>query len=184
MTPQRILIIGDGGSGKSTFAIKLGAAKNIPVTHLDLLRCDDTFTPVAPDVYRRRHDAVLRQDRWIVEGIPRGYWETLNDDSPLNSPTLRQRMNGCDAVVYLDYSPPLTLWRSWRRSLDYAASRTAIPEHARYRFNLFNIKRTLIFYFWIRPELQKALSVLRSSGKLILVASDDRQLESALARLT
>lgn len=175
MAPQRILIIGDGGSGKSTLADKLEATLKITATHLDLLRCDDTFELVESDVYLRRHDAVLGQERWIIEGIPR---------LPLDSPTALRRLRDCDAVVYLDYSPLVTLWRSWRRSADREADGTAIPRSARYRFNAFNVYRTLIFYCRVRPQILRDLKVLRSAGKLVLIARNDAELEGAHARLT
>ncbi len=37
MKSGRILIIGNGGTGKSTLADRLGKEYDIPVTHLDLL---------------------------------------------------------------------------------------------------------------------------------------------------
>lgn len=144
----------------------------LPVTHLDLLRCEDTFDPVDAAVYRRRHDAVLARDEWIIEGIPRE-----------DSPTSRRRLADCDAAVFLDRSPWVALWRSWRRSREHAPDGAAIPLLARYRFNAHNVKRSWNFYFRVRPRILGELSLLEARGKLVLIARDDRELEAAAARL-
>lgn len=175
MSLKRILIIGDAGSGKSTLAQEVGASLGIPVTHLDLLRCDDTFELVDPVIYQRRHDAVLRQEQWIIEGIPR---------NPLDSPTAARRLRECDAVIFLDYSPFITLWRSWRRSSGRAAIRSAIPAGARYRFNAHSIRRTLVYYFTMRPEILGELRALQAQGKQVHIVRDSAQAKSALAVLT
>lgn len=156
-------------------AMEVSASLGIPVTHLDRLRCDDTFDLVDPAVYRRRHDEVLRQDRWIIEGIPR---------YPMDSPTAAQRLQQCEAVVYIDRPPLVTLWRSWRRSSGHAAIDTAIPNNARYGFNTHSVKRTLIFYFFMRPAILKELHALRKQGKQVHIVRDDAQVAVAMAVLT
>lgn len=179
MPHKRILIIGDGGSGKSTLADRLAGALNIQVTHLDRLRGDDTFEFVGEDIYRQRHDRVLVNDRWIIEGIPRG---------PLISPTAVRRLRDCDTVIFLDTSPLVSLLRSWRRSREYAdlakGVHAAIPHKARYRFNTFNIKRTIDFHFRIRPGILSRLKAAEIEGKSVFIVRDGRELESVFARMT
>jgi len=184
MASKRVLIIGDGGSGKSTFALKLGTALNIPVTHLDLLRCSDTFQRVEAEVYRRRHDAVLAQGEWIIEGIPRGYPWVPDDSDPLGSPTSRQRLKDCEAVVFLDYPPLRALWRSLRRSRAHPEGDSTIPKQARFEFNRSHIRCTLDFYFRLRPRILIELKSLQGQGKIVIIAGDDEQAAGALASLT
>jgi adenylate kinase family enzyme len=182
MAPKRILIIGDAGSGKSTVACRLGAALNIPVTHLDRLRCEDTFDGVEPEVYRRRHEAVLARECWIIEGIPKA--GARDGSALLGSPTARRRLAACDTLIFLDFPPLLTLWRSLRRSRERSVLSAAIPKAADYRFNLFNLKRTLYFRFWMRPRILRELRGLQDGEKLVLIASSDAQLESIVERLS
>lgn len=178
---ERILILGDGGSGKSTFAVKLGAALRLPVTHLDLLRCDTTFQGVSATVYQTRHDALLAADKWIIEGHPRGYAWLTGD--PLDSPTSIARMNACDTVVFLDYSPWRMLWRSYLRSFSPAHD-DSIPVQARYEFNRYHLRRAWDFRRHLRPHILQELRRLEAQGKKVIVARDDRQSELALAELT
>ncbi len=178
---ERVLILGDGGSGKSTFAVKLGAALGLPVTHLDLLRCDTTFQGVSAEVHQQRHDALLAAEKWIIEGHPRGYAWLTGD--PLDSPTSIARMEACDTVVFLDYSPLLMLWRSYLRSLSPAHD-DAIPAQARYEFNRYHLRRAWDFRRHLRPHILRELDRLRTQGKRVIVARDDRQTTLALAELS
>jgi len=43
---ERIGIVGCGGSGKSHLARQLGAALDLPVTHLDVVYFDQAWTPL------------------------------------------------------------------------------------------------------------------------------------------
>ncbi|WP_229907829.1 hypothetical protein [Amycolatopsis oliviviridis] len=45
---RRIMVVGCSGAGKSTFSRRLGAALDLPVTHLDRLYWRPGWTP-APD---------------------------------------------------------------------------------------------------------------------------------------
>lgn len=68
---QRIVIIGSSGSGKSYLARKLGAARGIPIIHLDrLVRVPGGFNlKRPPEVVREEIDVMALDESWIVEGV-------------------------------------------------------------------------------------------------------------------
>ena len=68
---QRTLIIGNSGSGKSTFAGSLGALTHAPVFDLDLIHWkDDGFGAKQDENLARQKVADLAATpRWVVEGV-------------------------------------------------------------------------------------------------------------------
>lgn len=86
---QKVLVIGCPGSGKSTFARVLHERTGLPLVYLDMLYWNADKTTVSRDEFDRRLDAVLKTDRWIIDG---NY-----------NRTLEKRIRECDAVFFLDY---------------------------------------------------------------------------------
>lgn len=112
---RRVLVIGSGGAGKSTFAHALGARLGLPVVHLDRLywRAGWEETPLrewVPTVER-----LLAGDAWVIDGNYGG--------------TMERRLAVADTAVFLDLPRWLCLWRIVRRRLRYAGrSRPDIAE--------------------------------------------------------
>lgn len=65
--PKRIAIIGLSGSGKSTFAIKLGKLLNIPIHHLDRHMFDGRKKRDTTEFLAFK-EPLLKVDTWIIEG--------------------------------------------------------------------------------------------------------------------
>lgn len=63
-----IVIVGNAGSGKSTFARKLGARLGIPVVHLDELNWNPSWKVLPPEEFRVRLQEAISGDAWISDG--------------------------------------------------------------------------------------------------------------------
>lgn len=93
---ERIIIIGCGGSGKSTLARQLGEKLNLPVVHLDQLFWKPGWVESTAEEFDVKLAVWLDKPRWIMDG---------NFDR-----TMLQRLEKCDAVIYLDYNRLVCLW--------------------------------------------------------------------------
>lgn len=85
---KKVLIIGNCGSGKSTFAKKLAAKTNLPLVHLDKLYWRgnrETVTRAEFDTYLQKE---LEKHEWIIDG---NYNRTIG-----------HRLDYCDTVFYFD----------------------------------------------------------------------------------
>lgn len=102
---DKIVIIGCPGSGKSTYAKKLGQKLNIPVFHLDKLFWKNNWEHVSQDEFKRKQDEVMNQDKWILDG------NFTN--------TIEHRVKKADTVIFFDYSKSVSLWRTFRRYFIY-----------------------------------------------------------------
>ncbi len=94
---KRVLVIGSGGAGKSSFAIRLAERTGLPLIHLDaeFWKPDRVETP--KDEWAAKVEALVSRERWIMDGNFGG--------------TMERRIAACDTVIFLDISRWLCLWR-------------------------------------------------------------------------
>lgn len=98
---KRIIIIGCPGSGKSTLARKLADITKLPLYHLDLLNWKADRTTVEPDVFLKRQQSIISQERWLIDG---NYGSSLE-----------MRFKACDTVIFLDYPVDVCLTGVYQR---------------------------------------------------------------------
>lgn len=95
MIGSRILVLGCPGSGKSTFAGKLQEKTGLPLIHLDRLWWRPDRTHISREEFDLRLAALLREERWIIDGHYSRTWEP--------------RIRACDTVILLDYDEAVCL---------------------------------------------------------------------------
>jgi hypothetical protein len=105
---ERVIILGRGGAGKSTAAIRLGELTHLPVVELDkyFWRHGPTATPKAEWV--RIQDELSAADHWIMDG----------DLGPYDE--LSVRLKRADTVIVLDFPFVVCALRAARRSAENA----------------------------------------------------------------
>jgi len=112
---KRVLVIGSGGSGKSTFAKRLGERLNIEVKHLDRFYWRPGWQEPAKEDWLNTVKELTNEPAWILDGNYSG--------------TLVTRIERCDTIVFLDLPRLLCLWRIARRRLLYRSrSRPDVAE--------------------------------------------------------
>ena len=101
---NRVVVIGSGGAGKSTFATRLGERTGLPVVHLDRHYWGAGWVPMDDEPWAATVRALAAADRWIIDGNYSG--------------TMAIRFERADTVVFLDLPRvPCVLsvvWRSMR----------------------------------------------------------------------
>jgi adenylate kinase family enzyme len=106
---QRIAIVGNGGSGKTWLANRLGRLLDLPVTHLDDLRYAADGTTVAENSFTDRQQTIAAGDRWIIDG-----------NSLASMPI---RLARADTVIVVDPHPLVCLLGILQRRLRYRGGR-------------------------------------------------------------
>ena len=96
-------VIGSPGSGKSTFARRLGAHTGLPVIHLDEHFWRPGWEPTPDDEWHDVVTGLAAGDEWIIDG---NYTRTID---------LRAR--AADTMVLLDYPALGCVARALRRSV-------------------------------------------------------------------
>ena len=142
---SRILVIGCGGSGKTTLAVSLGAALKIPVVHLDTLFWNPGWIPTRPDEWQRIVDAEVDRHSWIMDGNYGG--------------TLDRRIAAADPIIFLDLPRRTCLRRVVRRRVNYLGrSRPEMPDGCHERVNLEFIRWIWTYRKLRRPGILEKLA--------------------------
>jgi adenylate kinase family enzyme len=143
---NRVIILGNGGTGKSTLAAELGRTLNYPVTHLDQLSMRSGWVHVPETEFRDKLTAVLRGDRWIVDG-----WSFHS--------TIRMRLEACDTVIYLAYPIWFAYWNALKRHIRYAFKQNPYdpPNSAIWKKTRKMVRAMWWVYTKYEPELRTIL---------------------------
>lgn len=165
---ERILVIGSGGSGKTTLARVVADRLRLPLVHLDALYWRPGWVPTPRDEWERVVEGLIAQPRWVMDG---NYGATLD-----------MRLAACDAVVFVDMPRPLCLWRILKRRVrHWGRSRPDVapgcPERVTWEF---------VRWVWTYPKRRRAgiLERLRGlTGRRVFVLSSPREVERFVAAL-
>jgi len=98
---KKIMIVGSGGSGKSTLSKIIGTATGTPVIHLDKHFWNPGWVITPLDEWIPRQTALLSGDRWIADGNYGG--------------TMELRLERADTVIFLDFNRYICLFRVLKR---------------------------------------------------------------------
>jgi adenylate kinase family enzyme len=101
---QRVVILGRGAAGKSTFARRLGNATGLPVIELDQHFWQPGLIPLQRKRWSETQQRLANERRWIMDGDLGKYDE------------LSVRLQAADTVLVLDFSLLRCLVRALRRS--------------------------------------------------------------------
>lgn len=147
---KRVLVIGSGGSGKSTFAAMLGKQRGIPVIHLDALYWQPGWVEPAKPDWQARVETLCQGEQWVMDGNYSG--------------TLAGRLRACDTVVFLDMPRLLCLWRAVWRGLRYRGQvRPDMAEGCPEQWPSLEFLR----WIWNYPEQSrpKVMALLETQGQ-------------------
>lgn len=100
----RVVVLGPGGAGKSTFARALSAQTGVPSTDLDALFWSSDLEPLPADQWVRVQQHLCSAPEWILDG----------DLGPYD--VVGERLEHADTVVLLDPPTWRCCWRALRRS--------------------------------------------------------------------
>ena len=103
----RIIIIGNGGTGKSTLGDKLSKILNIDVTHLDKITFKPGWIRVDEEEFKKNLTDIISKEDWIIEG-----WSYHS--------TLRMRLEASTIIIYLKYSVFFCYWNALLRHIKYS----------------------------------------------------------------
>jgi adenylate kinase family enzyme len=156
---QKILVIGSGGAGKSTLAVRLAECTGLPLIHLDALYWRAGWKEPSENEWAAKVEELIRGERWIMDG---NYSRTLD-----------VRLAACDTVIFLDLPRLVCLWRMLRRRVRFhGRTRPDMVEGCPERFSW-------AFIVWIwrypiarRPRVLQQLSALRPEQRAIVLRSD------------
>jgi adenylate kinase family enzyme len=143
---RRIVIVGNAGTGKSTFADHLGKKLNLHVIHLDALCWEPGWKRIPQGEFRARIGEAISGDSWITDG---NFAELTFD----------LRLPRADALIWVEQPRFICFWRVIRRALrnhfrDDENLAPGCPERFNSRF-LDRLRFIANFNRVNRPKLEK-----------------------------
>ena len=102
---KKVLVIGSSGAGKSTFSRRLSEKTGLPLVHLDKLYWKPNWVETDKVEWQKIVEKALAGDSWIIDGNFSG--------------TLPQRLEKCDAVIFLDLPRLVCIYRILKRVITY-----------------------------------------------------------------
>lgn len=134
---KRVLVIGSGGSGKSTFSQKLAAKTGLPLFHLDALFWKPGWLAPGSADWHKTVAALIEQDNWILDGNYGG--------------TLELRLSKADTIFFLDMPNWRCVWNLVKRRIKYARiTRPGMPAGCPEKINF-----TFLAWVWGYPKRNK-----------------------------
>jgi adenylate kinase family enzyme len=166
---RKILVIGSGGAGKSTFARKLGGRLGLEVIHLDREHWRPGWVEMPKDEWRRKVEELAARESWVMDGNYSG--------------TLDVRLAACDTVIFLDLPRAVCLWRVLKRAATYrGTSRPDMAEGCPEKIDFEFVKWVWGYRSGSRPKVL-ALLERHSRGKQIIRLRTRAEVESFLANV-
>ena len=157
---KRVLVIGSGGSGKTTFARRLADRLGLPLVHLDAHYWKPGWIETPNEEWDERIQRFIAEPSWVMDG---NYGRTLD-----------VRLAACDTVVFLDMPRHVCLWRIVKRRFRYwGGTRPDVapgcPERLTWEF---------IVWVWTyrkrrRPEVLDRLGRLSTARSVVVSARDE-----------
>ena len=158
---ERILVIGSGGAGKSTFSRALGPILDLPVIHLDRLFWHSGWVETPREEWIKVIESEISRPRWIIDGNYGGTMET--------------RLAAADTIVFLNFSRWVCLRRVLGRSLQYRGNaRPDMGEGCPETMDFEYIK--FLHWIWTYPQAKtpailEMLEKLRPTKRVIILHS-------------
>lgn len=166
---KKVIVIGSGGSGKSTFSKKLGEMTGLPVIHLDKLYWRPGWVEPSKEEWAGIHGKLLEGDSWILDGNFGG--------------TMEARIKACDTVIFLDLPRTLCLYRVLKRRLTHKGkNRPDMAEGCNEKIDL-----EFLLWIWNYPKTSKLrrekLFEEYGGGKSIIRFTSRKEVEDFLMSL-
>lgn len=162
---KRVVVIGSGGAGKSTFSRQLGEITGLEVIHLDSLYWKPNWQKTPAEEWEKIVAELVGRDSWIMDGNFGG--------------TRESRIRACDTVVFLDIPRRVCMYRVIKRVIKHrGANRPDMAEGC-------NEKLDVEFLLWVWNFRKRSRHRIMSDlemfpEKRIIVLKSGREIEDLL----
>lgn len=156
---KRIMIIGCGGTGKSTLAKRLHQITAIPIHHLDKYFWLPNWTEIDRTEWQKVNEDIIKNPTWIMDG---NYGSTMN-----------MRLDAADTIIFLNRPWWVSLSRVIIRTLkSYGKTRVDMSENCPERFDLVFLHYIFMYNRTRRPGVLKKLAALPNDKTIHILKND------------
>lgn len=156
---NKIVIVGNVSSGKTTLANKLGKLLDIPVHHLDKIFWVQE-KGIKQDVFIAQQEEMMKGEKWIMDG------------NFMRSKSYDLRLSNADTIIYFDFPIAIIYWRLLKRFIKYFNKlRPDMGGNKK-----FHIDWKLLKFIWNYPAQDERSRVLQySSSKNLIILHNPKE---------
>ena len=152
---DKIMVIGCGGAGKSTFSRQLCQILKISVHHLDTLGWQAGWVATPREEFDEEVSKLILNEKWIIDG---NYGRTFD-----------VRFEQADTIFFLNMSRTRCLYRVFkRRILNHGKSRPDMKEGCPEKLDFEFIKWVWHYKKHKSPKILEKLKILEKEKKVIV----------------
>jgi adenylate kinase family enzyme len=156
---ERVVIVGSGGAGKSTLAVRLGRALDLPVIHLDREYWQAGWVGRSDEEFDARLEELLARPRWIMDGN--------------FGRTMARRFAAADTIVMLDLPAWRCTWRALQRALKHRGrTRPDMAPGCPERIDLEFLRWIWDYPRRSRPRVMQTIEAARQGRRVVILRSE------------
>ncbi len=160
---QRIVVIGNGGGGKTTLSRAIAEATELPLHEVDRIQYRAGWEVAPAAEVTSEIEQIIATDRWIIDGF--GPW-----------PTFESRCERADTVIFVDFPLWIHFWWAAERQVSAARGEARLggPEGCPLDGMTEKVFRAIGFvHEEIRPKILELLPRVRDRVDLIEIHSPE-----------
>ena len=139
LIPQRIVIVGTTGSGKTTLAKRLARILDAPRVELDALHWEPNWTEATAEVFQERVREAIAGDRWVLDGNYTGKLGFMTFEA-------------ADTLIWLDYAFPRVFSRLFIRTVRRRIHREELWNGNRERLRSHFFTKDSLFLWAVKSQ--------------------------------
>lgn len=116
---NRIIVVGNNGSGKSFLSKELFTITGLPLVHLDVEFWRPNWEKPPKDEWIKRQTELISKEKWIIDGN--------------HTDTIELRFKSADFIIFLDMNRLTCLAGVLKR---YGKKRSDMPQYLKERFDI------------------------------------------------
>lgn len=153
------MIIGCGGTGKSTLSKRLHQITNIPLYHLDQYFWLPNWTEIDRTQWQEINKDIIQKESWIMDG---NYGSTMD-----------MRLKAADTVIFLNRPWYVSLSRVMLRTLkSYGRTRPDMTENCPERLEWKFFHYIMMYNKTRRPNILRKLDALPKNTAVYILKTD------------
>ena len=164
---KRVIVIGCGGAGKSTFSRNLSDKLDIPVYHLDKLFWNRGWISTPQDEFDNKIQELANRDKWIIDG---NYIRTFD-----------MRAERADTIIFINMPTYVCFYRVIKRRVMYKdKSRPDMAEGCPEGIDFEFFKWVLTYNKKIRPKILE--KVKKYNDKTVIILNSEKEVKDFIEK--
>jgi adenylate kinase family enzyme len=163
MPMNRVMLIGNGGGGKTTLAYQIAKQYRLPLTEIDTLQFQPGWVRTPEPALRAAIQAAHRAERWLIDGF--GPWDQIEERARL-----------ADTIIFVDHPIWVHFWWACERQIaaSHGEQRLGGPQDC----DLREVTRQMFETIWwvhehLRPKIVALVEQHQATKPVVWIHSPD-----------